>query len=182
MEKVIEGLNPPETLIGAGVGTWEDTEFITKLSQNPNNYTIHEKLIKELEQMEDTEGIKLRNARDKMRRLFGITKDTWIKWIDDEIIRDGALPMQIDDVKDFDRAVNMFENALRDCNNSSVEIWDRYLTFIQIKCDMRLLKASKALKFDGKTKNDCVRSLFRRAVNNCGANYQHANPKTDNNV
>lgn len=36
VEKVIEGLNPPETLIGAGVGTWEDTEFITELSQNPN--------------------------------------------------------------------------------------------------------------------------------------------------
>ena len=128
-----------------------DEEAISRLegalSGNPYLYDSHVALISEIRkgigQPENL--IKLRRARERMRKLFPLSERLWLQWLSDELLFNS-------DDNEFIK--NLFESAVSDY--LSVQIWLEYCKFTII------------CMTGGVASLDDVRQLFERALVSCG--------------
>ncbi|XP_062501292.1 squamous cell carcinoma antigen recognized by T-cells 3-like [Corticium candelabrum] len=119
------------------------------LSTNQYLYDSHVALIAELRK-----GIgkpdafyKLRQARERMRKLFPLSEDLWLQWIGDETLFNST-------AVDKDFVKGLYDSAVSDY--LSVRVWLEYCKF------------TMGTMVDGLATLDDVRSVFERALMSCG--------------
>lgn len=128
-----------------------DEETITRLeealSSNPYHYDGHVSLIanmrKGLERPEIL--LKIRQARERMRKLFPLSEQLWLQWIGDEMLLNS---------EDKELIKKLFEAAVSDY--LSVRVWLEYC------------KYTIASMAEGVANLDDVRNLFEKALMSCG--------------
>ncbi|KAJ3128261.1 Splicing factor [Nowakowskiella sp. JEL0407] len=95
-------------------------ELSSQLAADPNNYTLHIQLITALSES-DQHGDELRAARESMNKVFPLSEDMWMNWINDEMKR-------IQSDKEKHKILQLYELAIEDYQSPSV--WESYIDFI----------------------------------------------------
>ncbi|XP_054168370.1 squamous cell carcinoma antigen recognized by T-cells 3-like [Oppia nitens] len=116
-----------------------------ELSINSYDYQKHMDLIDKLESCDELELI--REARERMSRVYPLTPSLWLKWINDEIRIATTLDEKSNIIKLFDRAVNDY---------TSLDIWLEYVQYS--------IGLMDTLGVDG------IRRIFERSLTYVGLN------------
>lgn len=116
----------------------------SRLETSPYHYETHLELIKTLRDLGDLD--KTRQAREVMSKLFPLTSELWLEWINDE------MPLScITEQKMYIR--QLFEKAVKDYQ--SVKLWTEYCQYIMDN-------------MDGEAGINDARAVFEKAITAVG--------------